>query len=110
MANNQIGITKYTSQNIDNLSFDDTYKVKVVLPLELNPAGTVDIKVTGNLALKYVVSGTIVYVGEAAIGSATSAALWRVFKFDSSTGQITWADGNASFDNVYDNYASLSYS
>ncbi len=104
-----IGITKYTSQYIDNLSFDDDYQVSVVLPLEYDPSGAVVKKVTGNLALQYVVDGTKIYVGEAPIGSATSSSVWRAFQFDSATSAITWADGDSSFDNAFDNPSALSY-
>jgi hypothetical protein len=56
-------------------------------------------------------SATITYVGEAVIGTATSSATWRIKKLNSTSGLIiTWADGNDSFDNVWDNRASLSYS
>ena len=62
-------------------------------------------------ALKIVDVGDVSYLGEASIGSATSGALWRVRKLDQSSGLvITWADGNSDFDNIFDNYASLSYS
>lgn len=52
------------------------------------------------------------YIGHAAIGSATSSAVWQVRKFVLSGGAqtVTWADGNDSFDNIWDNRASLSYS
>jgi hypothetical protein len=52
------------------------------------------------------------YVGEAALGSATSAAVWRIKRISVSgtVTTITWADGNENFDNVWDNRASLSYS
>jgi hypothetical protein len=54
--------------------------------------------------------GSIDYLGEAAIGSATSSAVWRIKKIDSTTGtSITWA-GTGTFDQVWDNYASLTYS
>lgn len=52
-----------------------------------------------------------IYIGKAAIGTATSSAVWQVFKLDTTSGLVkTWADGNAKFDNIYDNRASLSYS
>lgn len=56
-------------------------------------------------------SATITYVGKAAPGTATASALWQIQKIDTS-GDLTikWADGNADFDNVFDNRASLSYS
>lgn len=51
------------------------------------------------------------YIGEAPVGSATSAAVWRIKKVDETSGTIvTWADGNSQFDNIWDNRASLTYS
>ena len=53
----------------------------------------------------------IEYVGLAAIGSATSAAVWQVQKIDCNTGTVvTWADGDNNYNNIYDNRESLSYS
>ena len=103
--------TKYTSQHIDNQSFNDTYQVAQSLPLELDPAGSVKMKVTGNLATFIRSSGSYIYIGTAAIGSATSSSVWRVKRLDTTTLlDIKWADGNDNFDNIADNYASLSYS
>lgn len=56
-------------------------------------------------------SATVTYVGQAKPGTATSSALWRIKKIDSTSGTIiTFADGDDSFNNVWDNRASLSYS
>lgn len=56
-------------------------------------------------------SATVTYIGDAAIGTATSAASWRIKKIDSDNPTaITFADGNGSFDNVWNDRASLSYS
>lgn len=61
-------------------------------------------------ALRLATVGSVDYVGEAAIGTATSAASWRIKKVDSTSGiSITWA-GTGSFNQVWDNYASLIYS
>jgi len=61
-------------------------------------------------ALRLATIGTVDYVGEAAIGTATSSASWRVKKVDGTTGiTITWA-GSGVFDQIWDNHASLSYS
>ncbi len=61
-------------------------------------------------ALRMATVGSVDYVGEAAIGTATSAASWRVKKVDSTSGTvITWA-GTGTFNQVWDNYASLTYS
>jgi len=55
--------------------------------------------------------GTLTYIGNAVIGSATSGALWQIKRLDSTSGLIKlWADGNDNFDNIWDNRASLSYS
>lgn len=61
-------------------------------------------------SLRLATVGDVDYVGEAAIGTATSAASWRIKKVDSTTGiSIQWA-GSGVFDQVWDNRASLSYS
>jgi hypothetical protein len=56
---------------------------------------------------------TLAYVGRAFPGSAKSAAVWQIRKLtfgaDGDLG-TTWADGNAAFDNIWDDRASLSYS
>lgn len=51
------------------------------------------------------------YLGRAPTGSSTAGAVWQIRKIDETTGTIiTWADGNDSFDNIWDNRESLSYS
>ena len=56
---------------------------------------------------------TLAYVGRAEPGAAESAAAWQVqklvFGIDGDVA-VTWADGNAAFDNIWDDRASLSYS
>lgn len=53
----------------------------------------------------------ILYVGKAVVGSATSSAVWQISKLDTSSGLIkTWADGNADFDNVWDDILTITYS
>jgi hypothetical protein len=55
-------------------------------------------------------TANITYIGKATIGSATSSAVWQIQRLDESSGLVkTWADSNASFDNVWDDRASLSY-
>jgi len=52
------------------------------------------------------------YVGEAATGSSTAAAVWKIYRItNSGTASIRkhWADGNDLFDNVWDDRASLTY-
>ena len=51
-----------------------------------------------------------IYVGDAGPGTLTSVAAWRIQKIDTSTGTISWADGDTLYDNIWDNRTSLSYS
>lgn len=52
------------------------------------------------------------YAGWAVAGAAESAGSWRIKKIVVSGEDVTvtWADGNSSFDNAWDDRASLSYS
>ncbi len=61
-------------------------------------------------ALRLDTDGSIDYVGEAAIGTATSAPLWRVKKIDSTNGVVVQWAGTGVFNQVWDNRASLTYS
>ncbi len=61
-------------------------------------------------------SPQVLYQGEAATGSATSAAVWRIKRLTITTDgggnddiATEWADGNANFDNIWDNRLALSY-
>jgi hypothetical protein len=76
---------------------------------------TVDGTVTANGTLYGVrldeATATITYVGQAAPGTATSAAAWSIKRLDSTSGLVVlWADGDANFNNIWDDRASLSYS
>jgi hypothetical protein len=58
------------------------------------------------------VSASVSYFGWAAAGAVEAGAVWRIMK-KSVSGTVTsytWADGKTSFDNVWNNRASLSYS
>lgn len=51
------------------------------------------------------------YLGFAEPGSLSSAAVWQIKHLDTSSGLVTtFADGNADYDNVWDNRAILAYS
>lgn len=60
-----------------------------------------------------IVSDYLIYKGWAEVGSLTSAPVWRIQKivigFDDDVTK-TWADGNAEFDNIWDDHLSLVYS
>lgn len=104
-----------SEQEVLNKSFDKTFNVLAVESLNYNPAtGTLDrADASGptQLATRIDDSATpIIYIGKAPIASGTSSAVWQVVKLDTTSGLVkTFADGNASFDNVWDNRASLTY-
>ncbi len=64
-----------------------------------------------NYTTRIATVGVLTYIGNAVIGSATSAAVWQIKRLDATAGLIKlWADGNDNYDNIWDNRASLSYS
>ncbi len=99
---------KHTSQAIDNWSFDETYQEATFLTVEEDPNGTLKRKKTEDLTTRIYNAGGYVYVCEATIGAATASAVWRISRIDSSGNEL-FADSNSNFDNVADNYATLSY-
>jgi hypothetical protein len=59
------------------------------------------------------ISDNLLYRGEAAVGSLTSAESWRIRKIEVGVdGDITetWANGSASFSQIWDNRSLLTYS
>lgn len=62
-------------------------------------------------ALKMTTVGSVDYIAEADAGTPEATNVWRVKKVDSTTGiVITWADGDAGFNNVATNLPGLTYS
>jgi hypothetical protein len=60
----------------------------------------------------YDVNGHLIYMARASIGSLPGAAKWQITRFTYTGDNLIlkeWADAG-SFDNVWDNRASLSYS
>ena len=51
-----------------------------------------------------------VYIGLAPVGSLETLAVWQIKKVATASGMIiTWADGDAEFNNIWDNRLSLTY-
>lgn len=75
-------------------------------------SGTVSTSSPTPYSLQYEeASSTVTYIGEAASGSATSSAVWRIKKMDTSSGiVITWASGTTAFDKTWTGRAGYSYS
>jgi hypothetical protein len=78
------------------------------------------IEMTGNLAIgryttlfDYDVNGNLTYVGIAAAGSPTNAPQWFIKQLNYTGGSlvsILTAQGQITFDKIWDNRASYSYS
>lgn len=52
---------------------------------------------------------TYTYIGEADAGALVAGAVWRIKRMTNADYTIVWADGNAAFDNVWNDRASLTY-
>ena len=50
------------------------------------------------------------YTGTATPGSSVSSAVWKISRYDFTTGNILYADENKDYDNIYSNREALSYS
>jgi hypothetical protein len=97
-----------STQNIANQSFDDLLGVSVAEIVGFD--GQKIQRITADqLTFAVYNTGGYTYVCEASPGTATSADKWRVLRIDSA-GRGLYADGNEDFDNVADDYATLSYS
>ena len=101
-----------TVQDMVGWSFDNEFKVLTVAGVEYDGANIVR-KQSEQTATRIddTTTANTTYIGKAPIGSATSSAVWQISKLDTSSGLIkTWADGDASFNNVWDDRVSISYS
>lgn len=65
------------------------------------------------LAVVVDTEGDIIYKGEAVVGSSTASAVWRIRRITISDNGgdlvVQWANGSSSFNQVWDNRASLTY-
>ena len=103
--------TKETSQYIDNKSFDADLQIAGVLPVGYD--GSVLRKEQSKLvAKKITIDGDDTYVATAPIGSDYADAVWQCKKITISGSDIiiTWADGDAGFNNEATDLTALNYS
>lgn len=80
---------------------------------DLGWPGKKTIDVTGLQATKITESGNYTYIGKAVIGSSQANAVWQCMRIDESvagTTVITWADGDANYNNIATDLTALSYS
>jgi len=107
---NKTSSRDYDPQEILNAVFDT---VGLLKQQSYESDGTNDIVVISKLvAKKITTSGDDTYVGIAPIGTAQTTSGWQCKKISVSgaTTTVTWADGNANFDNVATDLTSLTYS
>lgn len=108
MKNHPIEISE---QKVLNKSFDKTKQAIAVAGVETD--GTNELyQVSKLVAKKITTSGDITYIATAPIGTAQATAGWQVKKIEVSGNDtiITWADGDAEFNNVATDLTALSYS
>lgn len=85
------------------------------MPVDLvSVAATLDVEQQPSLVVEKIdqASASVTYIGQAAPGTATSTAGWRIQRM-SVSGTVTtleYADGDLNFNNIWDNRVSLSYS
>lgn len=102
--------TKYTTQNILNNSYDGDFDALAFESLGFDGQALQKLP-AGALATKITVSGAVTYIGVAAPGTAQGTAKWQCRKIDETTGTvITWADGDANFDNTATDLTAHTYS
>lgn len=98
------------------ISVDDSTPISVAVDgtVPVSVAATLDVETQPSLVVEKIdqASATATYIGQAAPGTATSAASWRIQRM-SVSGTVTtleYADGDLSFNNIWDSRASLTYS
>lgn len=104
------GISHYTARGGGGVSINTEVLAKESKQDDLITA-IGNIGATPSYITEMVTVGALTYIGNAVPGSATSDNVWQIKRLDTTSGfKKRWADGNDNFDNIWDNYASLSYS
>ena len=104
--------THKTEQGVLNSSFDEDFGVSTAEGLVYDGQNLQRTN-ADNLAMKITEDGLVTYVAIAAPGTLQSEAKWQVkciYDDGAGTITITWADGDANFDNVATDLTALSYS
>lgn len=102
-------ITKYTSQAVHNMSFDDELKNSTIIPVETDGTNLRRAQ-TKQVATKITTVGTDTYIAVSPIGTSQSSALWQAKKVSVSGSYvtITWA-GSGEFNQIADDLTALIY-
>lgn len=100
----------YSERHIANMGFDPELQIPVTSVVAWD-GQYLQRQLGDSMTIKITQVNSIRYLALAAPGTAESADKWQVRKIDETSGlRITWADGNASFDNVATDLTALSYS
>jgi len=99
----------YSQVHTDNQSFDAQFQTYVHQPLGFDGQALQRMRADA-VAMKMTTVGSVTYLAIAAPGTVESDAKWQCKKIDQTTGLVmTFADGDASFDNVATDLTALSY-
>jgi len=106
--------TAYTEQYMDNRSFDDTFKQNTVETLGFDGQTLQRLNANNmSLRIEYDGSSNPIYIGIAAPGTLDGASYWQLRKltFDGNNNvtSIKYADGDSSFDNIWDSRSDGTY-
>ena len=75
----------YSSQEIDNESFNDTYKIKTVADYIFDPAGNAFVPIGAPTTNRIDIAAPLYYLGSAAAGTLESGIGWTITKYDLTT-------------------------
>lgn len=108
MSNNQIGITKYTEQYIQNKTFDDDFSVIAVENLEYDPQGTLVRKVNDPTE-GYGLVGIDIGADPIYVGYQKTDASWFIKKIYLDGKTVTYSKGASNYAANWTNRAALTY-
>lgn len=110
MAVNQRVYGAESENRVLNDSFDQEFKTLIFQALGFDGQSLQRLSADA-MATKITEAGSVTYIAQAAPGTAEATAKWQVKKLDETTGLVvTYADGDASFDNIATDLTALSYS
>lgn len=101
-------VREYSLNHIANQGFDKDFQVPVVEGLGYDGSDFLQRLDADNLSIKITKSGSDTYIAEAAPGTDYATAKWKAYKVDTN-GNLTYADGNASYDNEATDLTILTY-
>lgn len=109
IPNRPLSQNKYSEQNMQNTSFDEDFGVNTFESLGFDGTSLQRMNADA-VAMKMTTVGSVTYLAIAAPGTAQSSAKWQCLKMDETSGLIvTYADGDADYNNVATDLTSLVY-